>query len=85
MAEVFAVSPLGMLDEVAGDTGVDATFRRTGCRHRNVFFLPDIFAGRLLAGSDLLLVLSFDGFFCSLAGFSHRLGGVLASMDFPVG
>ncbi|MGA2179367.1 MAG: hypothetical protein ABSH15_07280 [Verrucomicrobiota bacterium] len=82
MAEVFAFSTLGMLYEVAGNSGVGATLRRAGGGCRNVFLLPEITAGHLLASGRLWLVLSFDGLFCSLAGSSL---GILAAMDFLAG
>ena len=85
MAEVFVISTSGMLYEVAGNPGVGATLCRTGGRCGNVFFLSESIAGQFLAGDRLCLVLSFDGLFCSLAGFFHRLAGVLAAVAFPVG
>jgi hypothetical protein len=82
LAEIFAFSAPGMSGEVAGDPCLDSTPRRAGGRHRNVFFLPEGVAGRFLAGHRLRLVLSVDGFFCSMAGFSHRSGGLLAAVAF---
>ena len=84
MAEIFDVFASGMLHPVAGHSGLGPTFRRARGGDRNVFLLPEITADHLLACGGLRLVLSFDGIFCSLAGVSHRPGGILASMDFLV-
>ena len=85
MAEIFVVSTLGMLCEVAGNPSMGATLCRAGGRYGDVFFLSESIDGQLLAGDRLRLVLSFDSFFCSLAGFPNGPGSILAAMDFLAG
>ena len=85
MAEIFVVFASGMLHPVAGNPGVGATLCRADGGYRNVLFLPANFTSQLLAGNRLCLVLSLDGFFCSLAGLAHRLAGLLAALAFPGG
>jgi len=82
VAKILPFSSFGMLHKIAGHTRLGTTLCRAGGRPWNVFLLPAIVAGQLLAGDGLCLVLSFDGLFCSLAGFPHKFGGLLASVDF---
>ncbi|MGA2786759.1 MAG: hypothetical protein ABSF60_04460 [Verrucomicrobiota bacterium] len=85
MAEILDFSSSGMLHPIASHTRLGATLRRAGGGYGNVFFLPKSIDGQFLAGNRLRLVLSFDGFFCSLGKFSHMPGSNLASLDVLAG
>ena len=84
VAEVLALSAFGMLHPVTGHIGLGSTFRRARGGGRDVFLLPEIASGLLLAGDGLCLVLSFDGVFYFLAQFPYQPGSLLAAMDFLV-
>src|ERR1035437_8901900 len=73
VAKILSFSSFGMLHKIAGHTRLGTTLCRAGGRHRNVFLLPAIVAGQLLAGDGLCLVLSFDGFFVLWQGFPTGL------------